>query len=288
MTNELLPIRSVAELTGVNSMTLRAWERRYGLVKPQRTASGHRLYSHADIVRIKEILAWLAKGVSVSQVKQLLDIPSEIAKTSTTGIWQQYLQQMHQQIADFNLIRLDQIYNEALSLYPIDIVTEQLLLPLLLKLKDSTQRKPGDTAKQRFFSVFIRNKLGTRFHHANLHCDGPKIIFAGLTEMDCEFELMFLALYLLAHGYQAIFLGINIPIEELFHVIIRTNSCALIVAGTLTKEIFNQLLSLEQTTAKPIFIKSVAHTKLLMNEQKVIPLKSNFYAALKQIRAILK
>eukprot|EP01031_Cornospumella_fuschlensis_P015056 gene15056-18389_t len=46
---ELFPIREVSRLTGVNPVTLRAWERRYGLIKPTRTDSGHRLYSFADI-----------------------------------------------------------------------------------------------------------------------------------------------------------------------------------------------------------------------------------------------
>ena len=42
---ELYPIRTVSSLTGVNSITLRAWERRYGLIKPVRTPKGHRLYT---------------------------------------------------------------------------------------------------------------------------------------------------------------------------------------------------------------------------------------------------
>ena len=46
---ELFPIREVSRLTGVNPVTLRAWERRYGLIQPTRTDSGHRLYSQADI-----------------------------------------------------------------------------------------------------------------------------------------------------------------------------------------------------------------------------------------------
>ncbi|WP_407333789.1 MerR family transcriptional regulator [Enterovibrio sp. 27052020O] len=68
----LLAIGEVSDRTGVNTVTLRAWQRRYGLLKPQRTPKGHRLYSEQDVQRIKEILSWLDKGVAVSQVKQLL------------------------------------------------------------------------------------------------------------------------------------------------------------------------------------------------------------------------
>jgi len=68
-----LPIREVARLTGVNAVTLRAWERRYGLIVPQRTPKGHRLFSADHVQRIQAILTWLNRGVAVSQVKELLD-----------------------------------------------------------------------------------------------------------------------------------------------------------------------------------------------------------------------
>src|SRR5262245_20613806 len=69
---ELFPIREVSRLTGVNPVTLRAWERRYGLIQPIRTDSGHRLYSQADVEAVRSILAWIERGVSVSKVGKLL------------------------------------------------------------------------------------------------------------------------------------------------------------------------------------------------------------------------
>ncbi|EFP7227421.1 TPA: MerR family transcriptional regulator [Shigella dysenteriae] len=53
-------------------VTLRAWQRRYGLLKPQRTDGGHRLFNDADIDRIREIKRWIDNGVQVSKVKMLL------------------------------------------------------------------------------------------------------------------------------------------------------------------------------------------------------------------------
>ena len=52
----MLPIRAVANLTGINPVTLRAWERRYNLITPKRTPKGHRLYSENDIEIIKQVL----------------------------------------------------------------------------------------------------------------------------------------------------------------------------------------------------------------------------------------
>ena len=69
---ELFPIREVSRLTGVNPVTLRAWERRYGLIQPTRTDSGHRLYSQANIDAVRSILSWLERGVAVSKVGKIL------------------------------------------------------------------------------------------------------------------------------------------------------------------------------------------------------------------------
>jgi DNA-binding transcriptional MerR regulator len=76
----------VARQTGVNAITLRAWERRYGLIVPQRTPKGHRLFSSEHVQRILTILTWLNRGVAVSQVKPLLDTPQAFTRRwRTTG-----------------------------------------------------------------------------------------------------------------------------------------------------------------------------------------------------------
>ncbi|MBV8742827.1 MAG: MerR family transcriptional regulator, partial [Sinobacteraceae bacterium] len=76
---ERFPIRTVAALTGVKPITLRAWERRYGVIRPARTRTGHRLYSHGDIEQIRRVLALLDRGIQISRVRQALE--SEQADT---------------------------------------------------------------------------------------------------------------------------------------------------------------------------------------------------------------
>ncbi|HPB76338.1 MAG TPA: MerR family transcriptional regulator, partial [Chromatiaceae bacterium] len=68
----LYPIRTVSRRTGVPSVTLRAWERRYGLITPTRTEKGHRLYTEADIERVRQVLALIEQGVGVGQVGPFL------------------------------------------------------------------------------------------------------------------------------------------------------------------------------------------------------------------------
>lgn len=66
-------IGDVAERCGINPVTLRAWQRRYGLLKPQRSEGGHRQFDDEDVLRIEEIKRWIESGVPVGKVKALLE-----------------------------------------------------------------------------------------------------------------------------------------------------------------------------------------------------------------------
>lgn len=65
-------IKRTAELTGVAEATLRAWERRYGVVRPSRTEAGYRVYDQADLTRIRQMSALLAQGWAPRQAAQHL------------------------------------------------------------------------------------------------------------------------------------------------------------------------------------------------------------------------
>ncbi|MHB9020360.1 MAG: MerR family transcriptional regulator [Halothiobacillus sp.] len=77
----LFPIRAVAQLTGINPITLRAWERRYKLICPTRTPTGHRLYSTTDIQQIQRVKSLSAQGVGFPQIAALLGRESRNTQT---------------------------------------------------------------------------------------------------------------------------------------------------------------------------------------------------------------
>jgi DNA-binding transcriptional MerR regulator len=98
----LYTIGEVALLCDINPVTLRAWQRRYGLLKPQRTDGGHRLFNDADIDRIREIKSWIDNGVQVGKVKSLLsqDDPD------TQHIWREQQETLLRLLQAGNLQRL--------------------------------------------------------------------------------------------------------------------------------------------------------------------------------------
>lgn len=180
-----LPIREVARLTGVNAVTLRAWERRYGLIVPHRTPKGHRLYSTAHVDRVLAILIWLNRGVSVSQVKQLID-SQQTPPPSVESDWDPLHQNLLQAITTLSERRLDDTLNQAMSLYPPRTLCEQLLLPLLDGLEQRWQGQFGAQLERTFFYSWLRSKFGARLYHNNRQVNGAPLVLVNQSDTPME------------------------------------------------------------------------------------------------------
>ncbi|SEN29327.1 DNA-binding transcriptional regulator, MerR family [Pseudomonas sp. ok272] len=180
-----LPIREVARSTGVNAVTLRAWERRYGLIVPLRSPKGHRLFSAEHVQRIHDILTWLNRGVAVSQVKPLLDTPPTFA-TPLGNDWQILRQRLIQAISQLAERQLDDRFNQAMSLYPPSTLCQQLLMPLLAELEHRWQGQFGARMEQAFFQGWLRSKFGARIYHNNRQLRGAPLLLVNQSDLPLE------------------------------------------------------------------------------------------------------
>ncbi|MCF7981120.1 MAG: MerR family transcriptional regulator [Pseudomonadales bacterium] len=251
------PIRAVSEITGVNSVTLRAWERRYGLIKPMRTPKGHRLYSQQDIELIQNVLGRLSQGMSISQIARDILDEASMDDGEYSDAWSQYCRQMVEAVSRFDERALENVYNDAMSLYPVDVVFTRLIMPLLEELGKRWQKKRGGIAEEHFFSVYLRNKLGARFHHQNLRSRGPKLIMACLPGEYHEFGILLFALTAHSKGYQVILLGADLPVDELIQVAERTDSQGVVLAGSASlscSSVMADINLLADTISIPVFI----------------------------------
>jgi len=211
-----VPIRTVSSLTGVNAITLRAWERRYGLIEPLRTPKGHRLYTHEHIERIRRVLALLERGVPISQARTLIDQEAKpVPAGPQQGPWRAYLDRMLAAISRFDEPELDHVYDEALSIHPIEQMTRQLLLPLFRQVGERWTERPGGIAEEHFFSTHLRSRLGTRLQHRMRYAAGPKIVAACAPGEQHDIGLLLFALEANGAGMRTVVLGADTPLQEL-------------------------------------------------------------------------
>ncbi len=241
---KLYTIGTVSKLTGVGAITLRAWERRYDLIQPVRKESGHRLYTRAHIDQINRITALTQQGMRLSQIRpEMLESepPSELDDGQESTVWKDYLNSMISAIISFDEDRLEEIYNEALSLYPIGLVTRKLLTPLLVELGLRWASGEAAIAEEHFFAFYLRNKLGARYHHLSRGNSGPLILLAGLPGEHHDIGLLLFALAAFESGYRVLSLGANMPLDELAQIARKKNCAAVLLSGAIEPK--KQMLS---------------------------------------------
>lgn len=230
---ELFPIREVARLTGINPVTLRAWERRYGLIQPIRTESGHRLYSRTDIDTVHRILDWIERGVAVSKVGKILARGDQQAET-TAGApagaeyeWSQWQQQMRTAIAAFDDRQLDRLYGQIFSAYPVAVVFQDILMPLWQQLLRH-QGLFGQTSEWLFFDGFLRSRTWKRLQIACASA-APRVLLAAVAGECRELELLVAGLLMSSDELAVKILNVGQPIDELTLICEKTKPQALVV-----------------------------------------------------------
>lgn len=231
---ELFPIREVSRLTGVNPVTLRAWERRYGLIVPTRTESGHRLYSLTDIERVRSILGWIERGVAVSKIGKILArseplqalshiIPNDLVQAD----YAQWQQQVQAAVSAFDDVQLEQVYGQIYSSYSQPVVFQDILLPLwkqLLQRQDSF----GRTSEWLFLDGFLRSRVLQRL--MLIRDKQPRRVIVSALDGQCrELELLVAALFLSSGQTGVRVLTIGQPFDELTLVCERIKPQALVL-----------------------------------------------------------
>jgi MerR family transcriptional regulator, light-induced transcriptional regulator len=228
----LYPIREVSRLTGVNSVTLRAWERRYGLIQPCRTPKGHRLYARDDIARIERILQWLNRGVPVSQVRELLDQPDAVeAPEPSAGDWPSQRRQLVSAVEALDMERLEVLYNQGLALYPVSTCLAELWQPVIQQLEEGWEDQLGALLQRRTLEAFLRTRIGTRLYHADHYRQSPLLLVEPLPDDPGILWVLLAALAASDQGYRIQLFDAPLPFAELPLAVDRLQAAALLLAS---------------------------------------------------------
>ena len=249
-TNTFFPIRVLEQKSGVKSSTIRAWERRYGLITPKRTPKGHRLYSQHDLQRINRIKELLEDGHSFTNIKNILENHEELVDHSIkVDFWLASIDKFKSAVSDFSFNRIDTLYNEIASLYPIELVSEKLLQPLL----KFYSKEALEVSESSFFNQWLKIRLTSRFYYDNTKNNpARKIIFS--SDLKHETSLMLLSNMVVSQGYQALFFGSSLPYMDIKYVFEKSSASALFIIPSseqINSELFINYLS---NLKKPIFI----------------------------------
>lgn len=220
-TDSLLPVRLVLRRTGLSADVLRAWERRYGAVRPQRTPGGQRLYREEDVTRLEHLRRLTILGHSIGQVARLPDaeietmlarasIPSsgraedDLAPDVLRSTCLRAVERMDALLLDATLRRA------AIALGPLGFA-ERVAGPLVTQVGEMWHRGALRVGQERLGSTTIRSVLSWLCHAAAPAAGSPSIVVATMPGQSHELGAMMAAAVASAEGHAVLYLGPDVP-----------------------------------------------------------------------------
>ena len=219
MNNDAAPLRRIGELgrrVGVRPETLRAWERRYGLIEPQRTQSGYRLYSEADEAQVRAMLAWLARGVSAGEAARLARAQAAVgADDDEAGpVLADAVVSLIAALERFDEDGAHRVLDAALARFSLPTVLAELVLPVLDQVGERWLRDRVTVGQEHFCTELLRGRL-LAVARGWGGGSGPRALLACPPGERHDLGLICFGLVLRDHGWRVVFLGSDTPAETI-------------------------------------------------------------------------
>jgi DNA-binding transcriptional MerR regulator len=224
-----LRIGELSHRTGVTPELLRAWERRYGLLKPARSPGGFRLYTAADEARVGRMKAYLSQGVAAAEAARLA--ARVVADEGRGGSMEALRTDLARALDAFDEARGHRTLDAALDLFSVDGVISDLLIPYLDDLGERWARGEVTVAQEHFASNLIRARmlaLGRSWDAGY----GPRALLACPEGELHDLGLVLFGVALGRRGWRITFLGANTPLATVISVARDLRPDAIVVSAT--------------------------------------------------------
>ena len=213
-----LRIGELARRAGVSPEALRAWERRYGLLRPSRTSGGFRLYSLDDLARIREMTRLLADGQSAAEaaaqvLRRAPDVGSRAAELPPS-LLQERRTELHQSILRFDGTGAQMTLDHLLGEFQVELVLREVLLPELKQIGELWSRGEVSIAEEHFASNLIHARLGALAHGWDGGAGSRALLACPPDELH-DLPLMMFGIALRRRGWRVTYLGAETPVQSI-------------------------------------------------------------------------
>ncbi|HRE47739.1 MAG TPA: MerR family transcriptional regulator [Aggregatilineales bacterium] len=225
----LYNMKAVEQQTGISAATLRAWERRYTLVEPKRTASGYRLYSDRDVALLRWVRRQMDEGMTISRVVAML----EGVQTTSDALWveaeedatfsptpdaptppMRFIMPLYEALTGLDSERADDIIEQAFAIYTLTTVCMEIIVPTLIEIGEAMHNGQISISTEHFASTYLRGRLYGLFRVYPHHHDMPMIMVGCAPGEHHEIGALIFALMLRQSGYNVIYLGQDVPADD--------------------------------------------------------------------------
>jgi len=226
MSSEQYAIKDLEKLSGIKAHTIRIWEQRFGIFKPQRTANNIRRYSNEDLRQLLNISLLNQHGFKISAICQMSE--AEIVKQVKAIGLADVKAGMEEQLL-LSLIEIDErkfkaTFAKMIAAEGFEGTMIKFIFPFFYRIGIMWQAGTISSAQEHFFSNLIRNKIiaATEALPDNDEHRPKALLFLPEQELH-ELGLLFYNYALRARGYNTLYLGQSVPNDSLSKVI---SSCS--------------------------------------------------------------
>jgi methanogenic corrinoid protein MtbC1 len=237
-------LKVVLKETGLTADTLRAWERRYGLPVPQRSAGGHRLYSQRDIETIKWLMKRQTEGLSISRAvdmwkEQLASgadplagsasstfapastMPAQYASDTTLDSLRA---QWIEACLNFSESSAEQTLNQAFSIFPVEAVCTEVLQKAMSEIGDLWYENRASVQQEHFAAGLAMRRLDALLSASPAPTRNLTLIVGCPADEWHAFTPLLLSLFLRRRGLNVIYLGANVPAQQFSNTVRNTKA----------------------------------------------------------------
>jgi DNA-binding transcriptional MerR regulator/methylmalonyl-CoA mutase cobalamin-binding subunit len=222
---------AVVRLTGLSAHAIRAWERRYGAVHPQRTAGGTRRYSEADVARLRLLAAATDAGHRIGDVARLSDDAIErlLAAQSERPAVQAPVDELIAAADRLDLAELERLLGLQLGAMGAVAFARDVAAPFLRRVGERWEHGTTSIASEHLASAVSRTLLGGVLRLGPRSPGAPRLVFATPEMERHELGTLIAAVVAVGAGADATFLGPDLPVSEVVEAAVKLAPAAVVL-----------------------------------------------------------
>ncbi len=255
-------IKDLETLSGIKAHTIRIWEQRYALLKPQRTDTNIRYYSNDELKNLLNIALLNKYGYKISHITNMT--PAQVKEkilmlSNSEAQLERVITELIQHMVDMDMDTFENILNKYIALKGIERTITQVIFPYLDRIGILWQTDHINPAQEHLVTNIIRQKIIVGIENVVPFLGSQKSVLLFLPESEHhELGLLYVHYIMKSRGIKTVYLGANVPIKDLPQVI------------TIKKPdyLYTHITSLHQISGFEKFLNGAKN--LLSNTQVVI------------------
>ncbi len=216
-------IKDLENLSGIKAHTIRIWEQRYQFLKPNRTGTNIRFYSNDELKKVLNIALLNKYGFKISHIDKMNETEVRekiLSLTQMQAQQERIVNELIQCMVDLDVEKLEDILDNYIKLRGIERTITQIIFPYMEKIGILWVTNHINPAQEHLVSNIIRQKLIVGIESVSTSLKVNKTILLFLPEGEYhELGMLFMYYLLKSRGVFTIYLGANVPLDDVEYVV---------------------------------------------------------------------